>query len=257
MQQSPRPKRKTWTFEFTLTDEPPMLPPSIFTQVLAPETGSAPLHSSARLWTNPASGTIGTQVNLQGDGLPPEHNIELFWSRVKGNRVSGQRWVEDFRSLATVSADSEGNIEHTFIAPDDLGGPHTIEARIDGEKKASTSFTITPSALPIEPTSGPAGTNIAIHLKGVGWTETANIYTFVYDNAYLGYACGFNSQGDITINLPATGRPGWHFIDLYPAIYKGKDMKWTNDFRIPQLTYAEDHPGERLPAFHFAFLVTS
>ena len=120
----------------------------------------------------------------------------------------------------------------------------------------STSFTITPSAIPIEPTSGPVGTKITIHLKGVGWTETANIYTLVYDNAHLGYACGFNSQGDITINLLATGKPGWHFINLYPAIYKGKDMKWTNDFRIPQLTYEEDHPGERLPAFHFAFFVT-
>ena len=256
MQQSPRPERKTWTFEFTLTDESPVLPPSILTQVLAPEKGSAPLHSSARLWTNPASGIIGTQVNLQGDGFPPEQNIELFWSRVKGNRVSGQRWVEDFRSLATVSTDSDGNIEYTFVAPDDLGGPHTIEARLNGQNEADTSFTLTPSALPIEPTSGPVGTNITLHLKGVGWTETANIYTLVYDNAHLGYACGFNSQGDVTINLPASGEPGWHFIDLYPAIYKGKDMKWTNDFRIPQLTYEKDHPGERLPAFHFAFLVT-
>ena len=89
----------------------------------------------------------------------------------------------------------------------------------------------------------------------MGWTETANIYTLVYDNAYIGYACGFNSQGDVTVYLPATGEPGWHFIDLYPGIYKGEDMQMTNDFRIPQLTY-QDHPGEKLPAFHFAFHVT-
>jgi hypothetical protein len=25
---------------------------------------------------------------------------------------------------------------------------------------------------------------------------------------------------------------------------------------LPQLTYADDHPGEDLPAFHFAFEVT-
>jgi hypothetical protein len=100
------------------------------------------------------------------------------------------------------------------------------------------------------------GTTITIHLKGVGWTQTANIYTLVYDNGYLGYACGFNSQGDVTIYLPAAGEPGWHFIDLYPGIYQGVDMNQVNDFRIPQLTFKDDHPGESLPAFHFAFRIT-
>ena len=45
----------------------------------------------------------------------------------------------------------------------------------------------------------------------------------IYDNAYIGYACGFNSQGTVDIALQATGEPGWHFIDLYPAVYKGKE----------------------------------
>ncbi|UCF98277.1 MAG: hypothetical protein JSV89_01775 [Spirochaetaceae bacterium] len=86
-------------------------------------------------------------------------------------------------------------------------------------------------------------------------TGTANIYHLNFDNAYLGYACGFNSQGDITIYLPLTGDPGWHFIDLFPGIYKGKDAGGVSNFRVPQLTYREDHPGEILPAFHFAVLV--
>ena len=81
------------------------------------------------------------------------------------------------------------------------------------------------------------------------------MYALVYDNGYLGYACGFNSQGDVVINLPAAGAPGWHFIDLYPAIYKGDDIQGLDDFRIPQLAFV-DHPGEKLPAFHFAFHVT-
>lgn len=33
-------------------------------------------------------------------------------------------------------------------------------------------------------------------------------------------------------------------------------MSQVNDFRIPQLTATDDHPGEKLPVFHFAFLVT-
>ncbi len=99
------------------------------------------------------------------------------------------------------------------------------------------------------------GTHFTIHLKGVGWTETSNIMHVVYDNAYIGYACAFNSQGDVMIYLQATGAPGWHFIDLYPGIYKGP-AEIPNNYRMPQLTYEADHPGEDLPAFHFAFEVT-
>ena len=85
--------------------------------------------------------------------------------------------------------------------------------------------------------------------------ETANIYTVVYDNGHSGYACGFNSQGDVEIVMQATGEPGWHYIDLYPAIYKGKETRPVN-YRLPQLTADQDHPGEDLPIFRFAFEVT-
>ena len=77
----------------------------------------------------------------------------------------------------------------------------------------------------------------------------------VYDDNYTGYVCAFNSQGDVEIIIKATGAPGWHYIDLYPGIYKGMETRPRN-FLIPQLTYDKDHPGEDLPAFHFAFEVT-
>ena len=76
----------------------------------------------------------------------------------------------------------------------------------------------------------------------------------VYDNTYIGYSCAFNSQGDIEIFLKATGAPGWHFIDLYPGIYKGTETDLSN-YRMPQLTYAADHPAEDLPAIRYAFEV--
>jgi hypothetical protein len=153
--------------------------------------------------------------------------------------------------IASAKADRSGALEFRFAAPDDLGGSHDLAVQGDPVKRIGRLW-IAPSALPLEVSRGPAGTPFTIHLKGVGWTETANIYTVVYDNAYIGYACGFNSQGDVQIHLYATGEPGWHFIDLYPAIYKGKEARPLN-FRIPQLTYEADHPGEDLPAFRFAF----
>jgi hypothetical protein len=105
------------------------------------------------------------------------------------------------------------------------------------------------------PTSGPAGTPVTIHLKGVGWTEYDNIYIANYDNAYMGYACGFNSQGDVVIHFTAAGAPGLHLIDLYPGIYQGPEAG-QQLYRQPQLTYTTDHPGNTIPALRFAFEVT-
>ena len=124
-----------------------------------------------------------------------------------------------------------------------------------GAGKQQGAFWIAPNAFALDVARGPAGTTFRVHLKGVGWSETANIYTVVYDNAISGYACAFNSQGDIEIIMQATGEPGWHFIDLYPAIYKGKETR-PNNYRLLQLTFADDHPGEDLPRFRFAFEVT-
>ncbi len=67
----------------------------------------------------------------------------------------------------------------------------------------------------------PAGSDIKIVLKGVGWSEVDNVYVMTYDNSITGYACGFNSAGDVTINMKATGAPGWRLNDLWPSNYVG------------------------------------
>jgi hypothetical protein len=97
---------------------------------------------------------------------------------------------------------------------------------------------------------------VTIHLKGVGWTEYDNIYIATYDNAYMGYACGFNTRGDVVIHFTAAGAPGVHLIDFYPGIYQGAEGG-QQLYRLPQLTYADDHPGNRIPALRFSFEVTS
>jgi hypothetical protein len=257
MQQSPQPDRPSWTFEFTITDGAPILPPPAQEQSLPMQEGTGkPSTAGPALWTDITLGTVGTPATLYGSGLPAGKQLDLVWFTVQGSRVSGQGWTETSVPLGTVIVGNDGTVTFPFKALDDLGGSHRIEVQNEGTKLAETSFTITPSAFAISPSSGPAGTIMTIHLKGIGWTETANIYNLVYDNAYIGYACGFNSQGDITVYLPATGEPGWHYIDFYPGIYKGQEVSGTNNFRIPQLTAVEDHPGEQLPVFHFAFEVT-
>ena len=197
---------------------------------------------------------VGEQALVRGEGLEPGRTYRLNWTHVIGNRMTGGGWEESANPIAESKADAAGRALFRFSTPDDLGGIHGLWIDAGGKKKTGT-YWIKPTAFPLDVSRGPVGTTFTIHLKGVGWTETANIYHVVYDNNYTGYVCAFNSQGDVAIIMKATGAPGMHFIDLYPGIYKGAETR-PNNFRIPQLTYAHDHPGEDLPAFHFAFEVT-
>ncbi len=256
-EQNPRPDQPVISMRFTITEGAVVLPPAAENQGFSVMPGTSPVDiGQPVLWTDPTSGPIETPTTLRGKGFSPGQELEFFWFRVVGNRVSGSGWDETSLELGSGTAQADGSVSLAFITPDDLGGGHRIEVISAGDKIAETAFVITPSISTLDVSSGPVGTELKINIKGVGWTETANIYHLVYDNGYLGYACGFNSQGDITLNLPLTGRPGWHFIDLYPGIYKGKEAGGVQNFRIPQLTYQDDHPGEQLPAFHFAVLVT-
>jgi len=244
---------------FTITDGAPVLPPAPEEQgqkvvrVLPPQGG---------LVAMPRFSGVGEPALVRGDGLEPGKSYKLNWTRVIGNQLMGPgaeqpgrtNWEEMSKVIAESTADPSGNIEFHFSTPDDLGGTHGLWVDTGSAKKIG-SYWVKPTALPVDVTSGPVGTTFTIHLKGGGWTETANIFHVVYDNSYTGYACAFNSNGDIEIFMKATGAPGMHFIDLYPGIFKGTETR-PNNFRIPQLTYADDHPGEDLPAFHFAFEVT-
>jgi hypothetical protein len=203
--------------------------------------------------TPPVAG-VGQPVAVSGAGFTPGKRYALEWTTVVGNRVGGHGWNEASRPVAEAMADPSGRVGFHFTVPDDLGGAHALSAENSAGKQTG-SFWIRPTAFPLDVEHGPPGTPFTVRLKGVGWTETANIYTVVYDNSYIGYVCAFNSQGDVQIPLQATGDPGWHFIDLYPAIYRGEEQRPRN-FMIPQLTYAADHPGEDLPHFRFAFEVT-
>jgi hypothetical protein len=173
--------------------------------------------------TDLVSGSVGTLFEVSGGGVGAGAEVAIEWFRIVGNRVSGQGWGEQSLNLGTVISAADGSFVVSTVVPGDVGGEHRIEAVVDGNGLAATEFLVTPAVASISPASGPWGTEITINLTGVGWTETANIYTLVYDNTYLGYACGFNSQGDVEITLRATGDPGWHFIDLYPPFTKDRN----------------------------------
>ena len=251
MQQSPEGDRPHFVRHFTVTPGAPVLPPPVSAEA---QQSVRRLPAPGGLAVTPIFAGVGDRVMVSGGGFTPGKHYQLAWTTTIGNRVGGHGWNEASRPVAEAVADSSGRLKFDFAAPDDLGGAHTMSAG-DGAEEQTGSFWIKPTAFPLDVERGPPGTQTTVHLKGVGWTETANIYTVVYDNSYIGYVCAFNSQGDVEIPLQATGDPGWHFIDLYPAIYRGEEQRPRN-FLIPQLTYAADHPGEDLPRFRFAFEVT-
>jgi hypothetical protein len=213
--------------------------------------------ADAAIALSPTQGPVGTPARLQGSGFPAGAALDLVWETAIGNRVSGEGFSSQAIDLARVTVGDDGRVDVPVKIPDDVGGLHGLVLRAGDRMLARTHFVIETSIVSMTPTAGPAGTPVTIHLKGVGWTEYDNIYVATYDNAYMGYACGFNSQGDVVINFTAAGEPGLHLIDLYPGIYQGPPTEPQLLYRTPQLTYADDHPGNKIPALRFAFEVTS
>jgi hypothetical protein len=212
--------------------------------------------ADAKLALSPTQGRVGTRAMLRGEGFPAGASLQLVWQTYVGSRVSGEGYGPQDKAIGNVTVGRDGRLDVPVTVPDDLGGLHGLALR-DGDKTLARGFfVIETSIVSMSPTSGPVGTPVTIHLKGVGWTEYDNIYVATYDNAYMGYACGFNSQGDVVVNFTATGAPGEHIIDLYPGIYQGPPTEPQLLYRQPQLTYADDHPGNKIPALRFTFKVT-
>jgi hypothetical protein len=236
---------------FTVTEGAAVQPAPAGTQRFA-SISATPVGSG--IWADPAGATVGSHATLNARALPANSDVDLFWTTQVGNRsVTG--FDERTAPLGTVKTDGSGAFAWPFDVPDDLGGYHTITAKMGDKVVATTKLYILASAFPLSVDRGPSGTQTTVHLKGVGWTETEQIYHLVYDNAFSGYACAFQSKGDLTIFLTVSGEPGWHYIDMYPGIYQGTETRPAN-YKMPQLTALDDHPGEKLPIFRFAFQVT-
>ena len=212
--------------------------------------------ANAKISLKPAQGPAGTHAVMVGEGFPANSTLDLYWQTYAGSRVSGNGFAPQENVIGKIKVGGDGRIEFPVTIPDDLGGRHGIELRDGKTAVARAYYAIETSIVSMTPASGPAGTPVTIHLKGVGWTEYDNLYAATYDNAYMGYVCGFNTQGDVVINFRAAGEPGVHLIDLFPGIYQGPPKETQLLYRMPQLTYADDHPGNKIPALHFKFEIT-
>jgi hypothetical protein len=104
------------------------------------------------------------------------------------------------------------------------------------------------------------GQEFTISINGVGWTQLDNTLGVDYDNSYIGYSCGFNSNGYMVVHLKAIGAPGTHLIDLYPMLYSlSPSFPDTPYGMVPMLSAGRDYPGLALgyqvPSIHFAITI--
>ncbi len=254
--QSPLKYVPIFRLTFNLTAGEAIVPPRIEAQWARPVAGTEPQPTSPVLWSDPESAPVGASAVIRGKGFAPGDQVELLFHNMKGSRVTTSGFVSYFEPLGSVTIAADGRFEWAYKIPDHLGGFHRITARVRGRDVASTVMTTTRTALPLSAQEVRVGDEIVVHVKGIGWTETDNIFAILYDNSYIGYACGFNSDGDVIVKLSATGAPGWHYIDLYPTFYRNKDYNKSMElpflFRHAMLSW-QDHPQPFV--FRYAFKI--
>jgi hypothetical protein len=262
-------RQTTWTVEVTDPETEPAtawMDPLLDEQPLTLHYPPLDEDTAATLDVTPQSGQPGTVAFISGTGFPANTEVDLVWYRHVGHESQGTSATPDPTieavpepdTLPAVTTDSDGTFEREVTIPKDIGSTRPIVAAVDGREVAVTGFMLQPSIETFEPQSGPVGTEIEIELSGVGWTMYENAPYFVYDNNPLGYLCGTGGDdetGVVNPLIPAAGKPGWHFIDVYPSLFIVEEEDPNFELR-PHLSYLDNHPMRPLPAFHFAFEVT-
>jgi hypothetical protein len=213
-------------------------------------------------------------VTVTASDLPANVSTQIDWATVVGNRVNcaSTCWAFTTQPLISAVTPTADALTTTFTVPSPaLGGWHAIQLvqnnKVVGQvpfyvKESIVGYEAAGSTTPVTSLTVVQGQPFQIHIEGVGWTQLDNTVGVDYDNSYIGYGCGFNSNGDVVLNLIATGAPGTHLIDLYPMLYSlSPSFASTPYGMVPVLTYAQDDPGlalgYQLPAMRFAITVVA
>jgi hypothetical protein len=292
IQQSPIPWATSIIRKFTLTkSRSKSLPPaqidwpvSVAPTISARTTlglGGTKVTGGASANVSPSSAMVGETVKVAASGLGAGP-VSLELITVVGSRVNckGTCWAAVGIPVGSATP-SGGKIEANVKVPDGLGGWHGIQLNQEGQVKAQVPFYIkrsiygTGTFMPVWNTNPSTGQKeeelvpslvvkqnqrFVIHLKGLGWTQLDNTIAIDWDNSYVGYACGFNSNGDIEAHVLATGRPGVHLIDMYPVLYTQQPSYGETPYGMaPFLAFEKDEPGlavgYQLPAIRLAVRV--
>jgi hypothetical protein len=272
LQQSPLPWAvgATKTFRVTKDNGPPKpsmdwpvsVAPTVSARTTLQLTGVDP-HSQVHMKLSSTGGPVNSRVGVSASGLTSKDAVNLVWSTVVGSRVNCKGTCWEFVSIPLGQMTPSGPSLKTKVSvPDGLGGWHVVQIVQGGKIIAQEPFFVKESIVGkgVSSIVVKQGQPFSVHLKGVGWTQIDNVRAVDYDNSYVGYGCGFNSQGDVVVQMHATGGPGTHLIDIYPMLYTlSPSFANTPYGMVPFLTYGKDYPGlalgYQLPAVRLAITV--
>lgn len=273
IQQSPIPWGTGFKFDFTVTkdngrpkpqlDWPASVTPTVASKTTLDAAGLSAT-ATAQATLGETSGQVLKQVSLSATGLVPNQPVSMGWATVVGNRVNctGTCWSFVTVPLGNGTAAADGTLKSTIRIPDGLGGWHVVQLSQNGEVKAQVPFYVKRSIVGngVSSLTLKRGQRFTIHLKGLGWTQLDNTIAVDYDNSYVGYGCGFNSNGDVVMNMVATGAKGTHLIDMYPLLYTQQPSYANTPYgMVPVLNWAKDAPGlalgYQLPAIRLAITI--
>ncbi|MBU6313851.1 MAG: hypothetical protein KJS70_02340 [Actinomycetales bacterium] len=299
--QSPVPYSKGGSAIFRITKDagapaayikyPKKVTPTVSLRTTLTDLGLDPA-SKAVATLSKNEGIVGSKTTINVKGMVSTGVHTLSWSTVVGSRVNcptSTCWIYNGIPLGTVDVTSADFSKEVEI-PDNLGGWHVIQVKKGDVVEAQVPFYVQasifnytdkdgrilsagiakadPNPIPearngsgIPTNKFKVGEEFTIAMKGVGWTQLDNTMAVTYDNSYIGYGCGFNSNGYMVIHLKATGAPGTHIIDLHPLMYTNQpSFPGTPYGMLPILTADRDFPGlalgYQLPSVHFAITVT-
>ncbi|MBI2831858.1 MAG: IPT/TIG domain-containing protein [Chloroflexi bacterium] len=211
---------------------------------------------------SPVSGPVLSKVTIKASGLSAG-TADIFWvtTRRSVQAALGQSGyvATEEPKLSSAAVGQNGSVETAVTIPEGVGGWHLVKIVQKDKVLVEVPFYVEQSLVTPVPLRVKAGEKFTVSFRGGGWTQLDNGVAVTYDNAYIGYVCGFANNGDTPIELVATGGPGTHLIDIYPYIFDGGTGDWPWQYNMPQLTYAQDHPGlslgYNLPAYRLAIEV--
>jgi hypothetical protein len=263
------------TFTFTVTKDKGRPKPTMEWPVnVAPTFGSrttlqasaVAAGSTATATLTPTRGPVQTGLEVSASGLA-NAPVTLTWLTVIGSRVNCPKstcWNSVSVPLNNGEAvtPSGGSLKTKVTVPEGLGGWHAVQLTQGGKVVAQAPYYVLRSVVGngVSSLVLKEGQHFTIHLEGLGWTQLDNTIAVDYDNSYIGYGCGFNSNGDTIMNLVATGGPGTHLIDMYPLLYNSQPAYANTPYGVvPMLTFREDLPGlalgYQLPAIRLAITI--
>lgn len=271
---------------------PKLMTPTVSQRTTLADVGLDP-NTKAVMTLSPDRGIVGSKATIKASGIPTRGVHTIVWSTVTGNRVNcttGTCWIYNPLPLGTVDI-TDGTVNKEITIPDHLGGYHVVQIKSGDVIEAQQVFYVKESIQPLVDSKGKVitlgvakadlsgsveafqrggqgtptytfkeGEEFTLSMKGVGWTQMDNTLAVAYDNSYIGYGCGFNSNGYLVVHLKAMGGVGTHIISMRPLLYTQQPSFANTPYgMVPILSSENDLPGlaigYQIPTVYFAIKI--